>query len=143
MGSEMCIRDRLSDSGSTYTRGARLLRPARLQPQRHAKARSVTAHLLYSSPISQISSYKSHQKSLSIMPKATYKTKGVSPSISSAQQLHQDVSVADQAWDLTLPKVSGNGGVCHSSIESHLSNFSGGPFGPNTCLLYTSDAADE
>ena len=73
------------------------------------------------------------------MPKATQKTKGVSPSISGAQQHHQIVPVADQAWDLTLPKVSGDGGVCHSSIESLLGNFTVGPFGPNTLSVNTSE----
>ena len=125
-----------SDTGSTYTRGARLLRPARQQPQRYAKARSVTAHLLYSSQISQLSTYTPHQSS-SIMPKATQKTKGVSSFISSAQQYPPNMSVADQAWDLTLPKVSGDGRNNHSSIESLLGNFHGGPFGPNTLSFNT------
>ena len=120
----------LSDNGSTYTRGARLLCPARQQPQRHAKARSVTVQLLHSSRSSHTSSYRKQHQLPSIMPKATYKTKGVSPSmISNQQHLYQQVPVADQAWDLTLPKVSGNRGIYHSSVESHLGNFGGGPFG--------------
>ena len=70
-----------SENGSTYTRGARLLRPARQQLPRHAKARSVTAQLHYSSRSSHTSSYQNQSKLPSIMPKATYKTKGVSPSM--------------------------------------------------------------
>ena len=66
------------------------------------------------------------------MPKAMYKTKGVSPAmISNVQHLYQQVPVADQAWDLTLPKVSGNRGDCHSSIASHLGNLGGGLSGPS------------
>ena len=67
------------------------------------------------------------------MPKATYKTKGVSPSlIPNSQHQYSQAPVADQAWNLTLPKVSGNRGYSQSSIESHLGNLVGGPSGPNS-----------
>ena len=67
------------------------------------------------------------------MPKATYKTKGVSPSlIPNSQHQYSQAPDADQAWDLTLPKVSGNRGNSQSSIESHLGNLVGGPSGPNS-----------
>ena len=45
---------------------------------------------------------------------------------------HSQPPVADQAWDLTLPKVSGDRGNSQSSIESHLGNLAGGPSGPNS-----------
>ena len=121
------------ENGATYTRGARLLRPARQQLPRHAKARSVTAQLLYSSRANHTSSYRKISKPTSIMPKATYKTKGVSPSlISDLQHQHSQPPVTDQAWDLTLPKVSGDRGNNQSSIDSHLGNLGGGPLGPTS-----------
>ena len=103
-----------SDLGSTYTRGIRLLRPARQQPNRVVKARQIKAHLI-SRP------HTSHTSSISQeifkMPKALFKTKGV-PSILSQQLSGQTLvsPVVDRALDLTLHQVSGDGGASHSSI---------------------------
>ena len=151
VGSEMCIRDRRvwmqhhqtkewyqqativamhsneqtytvqNDLGSTYTRGIRLLRPARQQPTRVVKARLVTAHLLASSP----SSHNFHNQQItSKMPKALYKTKGV-PTFTHQQDDNQTTvsPVADRALDLTLHQVSGDGGASHSSIVPCSTNF--------------------
>ena len=110
-----------NDLGSTYTRGIRLLGPARQQPTRVVKARLVTAHLLASSP----SSHNFHNPQItSKMPKALYKTKGV-PTFTHQQDDNQTTvsPVADRALDLTLHQVSGDGGASHSSIAPYSSNF--------------------
>ena len=121
----MCIRDRTytvqSDLGSTYTRGIRLLRPARQQPTRVVKARFVIAHLISSSPTSNsITNISKPSK----MPKALFKTKGV-PAAANQQDTRQILvsPVADRALDLTLHQVSGDGGASHSSIVPCSTNF--------------------
>ena len=135
-----------NDQGSTYTRGIRLLRPARQQPNRVVKARFVTAHLLPSSPSSR---NNPKLQTNSKMPKALYKTKGVPTSSHQQDVNHSIVSpVADRALDLTLHQVSGDGGASHSSIVPCPTNFNINrtqftDHSVSTCLLYTSDAADE
>ena len=96
-----------NDLGSTYTRGIRLLRPARQQPTRVVKARLVTAHLLTSSPsLNNLPNPKITSK----MPKALYKTKGVPTFAHQQVDTRSTVTpVADRALDLTLHQVSGDG----------------------------------
>ena len=111
-----------NDLGSTYTRGARLLRPARQKLHRKVKARFVTAHLL--SSFQRRKSFSPNSTSTTKMPKAIFKTKGMP-----RPAHHQDgnyptlPSVADRALDLTLTQVSGDRRASHSSIAPYPSNF--------------------
>ena len=85
-----------SNLGSTYSRGIRLLRPARQQPTRIVKARFVIAHLISSSPTSNsITNISKPSK----MPKALFKTKGV-PAITNQQDTRQILvsPVAGRLW---------------------------------------------